>query len=635
MNNREVARLFREVAAAYEIKGEDRFKIRAYEDAADSIERAGSEVRDLWEQGKLDNIPGIGTSLSQHLDELMRTGKVGHFNQVFKHLPMGMFPLLDITGIGPKTAYALAKHLGLTKEESAVSRFREAIRKGKVAEIEGFGADSQSQFLKAINEYERREDRMLLPIATELAERVIAHLSKTLGKGVRIEPLGSLRRRCATVGDVDIAIATSDAPHAIQTFTAFPEWREVLASGKTAARAIHRSDRQVDLKIEPPERFGSLLAHFTGSKEHNVALRELALEKGLSVSEHGITKLTNEQMHKRANKKADKLTNGQIEKSTNRQLKTFKTEEEFYTFLGLQWIPPELRENRGEIEAALRQDQVVQTASAPSLSEELPTSLQTRGGKHDGLPKLIELTDIRGEFHIHSDINVEPSYDLGTSSLRDLCNAAKKLGYEYIAISDHNPSVSRHTEKQVVDIVKRRNEEIDRFVEKNRPSVHLFKSMEIDILPDGRRALPDAALDLLDFSIVSIHSNFSEEPAKQTARVLRALDHPKVKIFGHPTSRQLLEREGVDYDWEKIFTFCQKKGIFMEVNANPQRLDLPDLLIKDAIRHGVKLVINTDSHHESHLSFIRYGVDMARRGWAEKKDIVNTVGYNQVRKLMQ
>lgn len=617
MNNREVARLFREVAAAYVAKGEDWFKVRAYDEAADAIERAGSEVRDLWEQGKVSEIPGIGKALSEHIDELMRTGKVGHFEQAFRNLPKGMFPLLDITGIGPKTAYTLAKQLRLTKEETAVSKLKEAIEKEKVAKIEGFGEDSQQKFLKAIGEFERREDRMLLPVATELAERVAAHLTNSLGKDVRIVPLGSLRRRCATVGDVDIAVATTDSVRAIEAFTSFPEWREVLASGTISARAIHRSGRQVDLKIEPPERFGSLLQHFTGSKEHNVTLRELALTKGYSVSEHGVKKITNVQRHKSTNKEEDKKINRRIDHSINGQLKTFNTEEEFYGFLGLKWIPPELRENRGEIEAAL-----------------LLTKRRDHG-KPNGLPRLVELSDIRGEFHIHSNFNIEPSHDLGTSSLADLVATAKNKGYEYIAISDHNPSVSRHTERQIVDLVKKRNDAINRFVERNKLTVHIFKSMEIDILPDGRRALPDEALELLDFAIVSIHSNFSENPAAQTTRVLRALDHPKVRIFGHPTSRQLLAREGVDYDWEKVFSFCKERHIFMEINANPQRLDLPDMLIKEAIGHGVKLVINTDSHAADHLSFMRFGVDMARRGWAEKKDIVNTLGYNEVARMLR
>lgn len=614
MNNREIARLFREVAAAYVAKGEDWFKVRAYDEAADAIERAGSEVRDLWEQGKVSEIPGIGKALSEHIDELMRTGKVGHFEQAFRNLPKGMFPLLDITGIGPKTALTLAKQLGLSKEETAVRLLKEAIEKGKVSHMEGFGEDSQQKFLKAIGEFERREDRMLLPVATGLAERVIAHLLGGVGKDVRIEPLGSLRRRSATVGDVDIAVATRDAKRTIDVFTSFPEWREVLASGTISARAIHRSGRQVDLKIEPPERFGSLLQHFTGSKEHNVALREFALTKGYSVSEHGIKKLKTQNSLPR--RKAGKL-------------KTFRTEEEFYKFLGLEWIPPELRENRGEIEAALlptkRRDQVIQTL----------TSHQARRGKPNGLPRLVELSDIRGEFHVHSNLNIEPSHDLGRSSLSDLVSTAKKMGYEYIAISDHNPSVSKHTEGQIVDLVKRRNDAIDRFVEKTKPPLHIFKSMEIDILPDGKRALPDAAMALLDFAIVSIHSNFSGAPATQTARVLRALDHPKVKIFGHPTSRQLLAREGVDYDWDKVFSFCKELHIFMEINANPQRLDLPDLLIKDAIRYGVKLVINTDSHAAEHLAFMRFGVDMARRGWAEKKNIVNTMGYNEVARMLR
>lgn len=588
LNNREIAKLFRDVAAAYEVSGVDRFRIRAYEDAADSIERHPSEIHDLWEQGKLGEVPGIGKSLAGHIDELMRTGKAKHFDHVFKNLPQGMFPLLEISGIGPKTAFKLAKQLGLTNSKTAIARFKDALNNGKIAEIEGFGKESQGDFKRSLAEFDRREDRMLLPVATEIAEHVTAYLKKSGVKG-RLEMLGSLRRRCPTVGDVDLAVATGDPKNAIQAFIQFPQWREILAQGPVTARAIHQSGRQVDLKVEPPDRFGSLLQHFTGSKGHNVALRELALAKGYSLSEHGIKKVQSSKLKVKNLKKGDDLLK-------------FSTEETFYRFLGLDWIPPELRENQGEIEAA---------------------------GKRE-LPKLVELSDIKGEFHIHSNIDVEPSHDLGASSVEELIEKAIQLKYQYIAISDHNPSVSKHTQHQMVELVKKRNSQIDRAISssKHKSSIHVFKSMEIDILPDGRLALPDEALALLDFAIVSIHSNFRENRKTQTDRVLRALSYPNVKIFGHPTARQLLEREGIDCEWGAIFEFCKKHHIWLEINGNPQRLDLPDTLIRAATRHKVQFAVGTDSHAVEHLSFMRYGVDVARRGWAESADIVNAVGYN-------
>lgn len=590
MNNREIARLLREIAAVYEVKGgpaggeASRFRIRAYEDAADSIEKSSSEARDLWEEGKLKNIPGIGESLASHLDELFRTGKVRHFDQVKKGVSPAMFPLLEITGIGPKTAYTLAEKLHLRNEKNSIQELKEAIKQGKIAKIEGFGEDSQNKLLEAIGEWSRREDRMLLPEATELAEKIMSYLDD-VPCIEKIEVLGSLRRRAPTVGDIDLAVATNKPGAVIKKFVEFKEWKEILASGVNTARVLHRSGRQVDIKIEPPESFGSLLQHFTGSKEHNVHLRELALKKGMSLSEHGIKTLKGP------------------------SLKKFRTEEEFYKALGMDWIPPELREDQGEIEAGIAKK----------------------------LPQLIKISDIKGDFHIHSNVDIETSHDLGFSALADIVEEAEVLGYSYIAISDHNPSTSKHGKEEVIDLIKRRNDKIDQFIKSrgNNMKISIFKSLEIDILPDGRRAIPDEAMELLDFAIVSVHSNFKSTREAQTARILRALDHQKVRIFGHPTGRKLLEREGIDYDWGKIFEFCKKREILLEINASPQRLDLSDRLVQEAIKRGVKLVIDTDSHEANNMKFMRYGVDVARRGWAEVKDIINTLGYNEVKKLLK
>jgi DNA polymerase (family 10) len=427
-------------------------------------------------------------------------------------------------------------------------------------------------------------------VARELADKVIEYLKNQPGV-LKIEALGSLRRQTALVGDIDIGVAASNPKEIADHFIKFPEFIKILASGDKVCRAVHRTGRQVDLKIEPVESFGSMLQHFTGSKEHNIALREHALKKGMSISEHGI-----------------KASKGPTLHPQGRTLLTYKTEEEFYKALGIKWIPPELRENRGEIEA----------------------------GVENVLPKLIELSDIKGDFHIHSDFDIETSHDLGSSGLIELIESAKKLGYGYIAISDHNPSASRHNDKQIIDLIKRRNEFIDKFLSTrvNDVKINIFKSLEIDISGDGSIAIPDEALELLDFAIVSVHSQFVADEKKQTERILRALAHPKVKILGHPTGRQLLKRNGIKCDWDQIFDYCAKKNIWLEVNGNPFRMDLPDLLIQKAKRLGVKFAIGTDSHASDQMRYMPSGVLQARRGWLEKIDVINALGYNEIKKIL-
>ena len=590
MNNREVAELLGNVAAAYEVLEENPFKIRAYSQAGEVIANLSEDIRGVWEERKLDDVPGVGPAIRSHLDELFRTGKVKHFEEVFEKLPAGMFSLLSVPGVGPKSALKLAKHLGLIKDHNAINRLKKAAEQGEIEKIEGFGKESQEKILAGIEELSRRENKMLLPEAAELAERVAEYLKKS-PQVLRVEMLGSLRRRASLVGDVDLAVLTKNPVATVKHFVGFGEWKQVLAEGGITARAIHRSGRQVDLKTEAPERFGALLQHFTGSKTHNVALREYALSKGMSLSEHGI-----------------RVSKGRTLPRQGPTLKNFKTEEEFYKFLELEWISPELREDRGEIEAA-------------------------RLGR---LPKLVEIGDIKGDLHIHSNINIETSHDLGVSPPAEIVNQAEKMGYEYIAITDHNPSVSKHSKKEIISLIKMRNEKIDEFIRSRGKSmkIRVFKSLEVDILPDGRLAVDNDVLDLLDFAVVSVHSSFRETRADQTRRLIWALGYPKVKILGHPTGRKLLERDGIDCDWGEIFDVCKKKNIFLEVNSNPRRLDLPDDLIRQAIEAGVKLCIGTDSHQVENMILMRYGVDQVRRGWAKRRDIINCLGYNEIVKLL-
>lgn len=571
--------MLRAVAAAFQLKEKpspnDRFRIIAYQRAADAVEHATSETKDLWEEGKLSSVAGVGTAIAGHLDELFKTGKVRHFESVTRGLPPAMFELLKVPGIGAKTAYKLTKELGITKAHGALEKLRKAAERGHIRKIEGFGEQSEKEIADAAQEASERTRRLLLPYASSIAEDVILWLSKN-SHIKQAFPLGSLRRQASTVGDIDIAVASNRPKEAIEHFIHYPKKTKVLEAGEATASLLLPGGVQVDLMVQPPDAFGALLQHFTGSKHHNVGLRTLALKKGLSLSEYGI-------------KRRGRLTK-------------YATEEKFYKAIEMDWIPPELREDKGEFDAALNHK----------------------------LPNLVELKDIKGDFHMHTDVLTEVSHDTGRGSIKDYVGQAEKLGYEYIGISEHNPK-SDLSESKVLEVLKRKK---DRVQKAQSGKVKIFNGLEVDIKPDGGLALPERAFDLLDYAIASIHSSFKGSKEKQTKRVLSALAHPKVKILGHPTGRKLNEREGVDFDWDKIFEFCKKHDKWLEINSWPERLDLPDILVHEAVKRGVKLIINTDSHEISHMRGMRYGVSVARRGWAQKEDIVNTLEYNEIRKLI-
>lgn len=586
MTNLEIAALLRAVAAAYEIKEGNKpntkFRVIAYERAADSIEHATSELYDLWQEGKLDEVPGIGQAIEEHLTELFKTGASSHFMEVLSGLPPAMFEFLNLPGIGAKTAYKLAKELKITKAKSALEKLAHHAQAGRIRAIPGFGEQSEKEIVQSIEGKKGKTRRFLMPYAAEIAKEILEWLKKE--KSVKeAEALGSLRRRVATVGDIDVAVASDKPRETIVHFLAYPKKTRKIESGEHTASIMAPGNVQIDLMVQPPAAFGALLQHFTGSKNHNVALRTYAQKKGISLSEYGIKR--------------------------GKKLYKIATEEEFYKKLGMDWIPPELREDQGELEAALRQAQ----------------------GKPDGLPKLIELGDIKGDLHMHSNLLGETSHDVGADSPEDHLRRARTLGYQYIAFTEHNP---RSTEKEgkILSMLKRKREHIKKL---DGRGLKVFNSLEVDIRPDGSLALPEKAFDLLDYVIVGIHSSFSGTRAAQTKRVMKALAHPKVKIFAHPTARKLQEREEVDLDWEKIFDFCKRQGKILEINSFPDRLDLPDSLVHGAIKHGVKLAISTDSHAVAHMDLMEYGVSCARRGWAQKTDIVNTFSLNKFEKLVK
>jgi DNA polymerase (family 10) len=593
--NQEIARLLRKIAAAYEIKGKSLFRIRAYGRAADAIEHATSEVKDLWDDDKLTSIPGVGSSLAQHLDELFRAGKVKHFEKVMTGLPKSIFPLLDIPGIGPKTALKLVTNLKLTDPETVYDDLALAARKNLISSLEGFGEKSQAEILENLKNFvvkSKRKPRIPLPVAEEIAAKYISYLRKN-PQIKRADPLGSLRRRVATVGDIDLAVMAESGRQAVERFIHYPRVKKVIDAGSKKASVIIKSGHRVDLIVSNKESYGALLQHFTGSKHHNIHLRELALEKGYSLSEHGI----------KLKKKTKKYPVGKVLQ--------FSDEESFYSFLGIDWIPPELREDAGEIEAAMTH----------------------------GLPQLVQKGDIQGDLHVHSNFDLESSHDLGKSSLEELTLAAVKQGYKYIGIADHNPSVSRHSKVEIIDLIKRRNERIDQFLyshenretmSERKPKFTILKLLEVDILADGRLAIPEKAFALLDGAIGAIHSSFSSSRSVMTRRLLNAVTHPQIKIIAHPTGRIIQKREGYELEWEKLFVACLEHDVALEINACPSRLDLPDSLVRDAVKQGVRVCINTDAHSASELALMTYGLDVARRGWVTKKSVVNTWRVNQV-----
>ncbi|MBI3092813.1 MAG: DNA polymerase/3'-5' exonuclease PolX, partial [Candidatus Levybacteria bacterium] len=580
----QIAKLLRNIAAAYTIKDEQkfRFQIIAYQKAADAIANSSSEVRDLLKEAKLDTLPGIGPTIKSHLEELFKTGRVKHFEWVLKNVPPSVFSLIEVPSFGPKKAYRLVKEFNLNNKDSVIDQVLKLAKAGKIAKLDGFGEKSQKDIIRAITEYRLgrgKTSRMVLPFAFEIAEKVISYL-KTSPAVIEAHPLGSLRRMMSTVGDIDIAVSTNKPAEVIKHFISYPYQERIIEKGDTTASILVSGGKQVDLMTQPPQSFGSLLQHFTGSKNHNIRLREYALKKRLSLSEYGIKNRTGE-------------------------IKKYASEKTFYEALGMEWIPPEIREDTGEIELA---------------------------AKHK-LPKLIELNDIKGDLHIHSNFPIEPSHDMGQNSFDEMIKKAIELGYEYIGFSEHNPSLSKHTKQQIYNILRKRKETIEK-LKKAYQKIAIINLLEVDILTNGKLAIDDKAFSLLDAAIVSIHSSFGMNKKEMTKRVLSGLSHPKAKILAHPTGRLLNERPGYELDFAKIFAFCKKNNKALEINGWPTRLDLPDIIVRQAVNEKVKMLIDTDSHALWQMDLMRYGVSVAKRGWASPQDIVNTWGFTKFSKWL-
>lgn len=559
--NKQIAELFRNISAVYQIKNMNSFQIRAYDLAADSVEHASSEIKDLWETDKLDEVPGLGKSLRAYLDELFTTGKVKHFEEVSKEIPDRLFEFLKIPGVGPKTAFKIA--------EAGIDSIFDLERKIESGFLEkkGFTPKGLANILRGIKEYKRKSDRILLPVAGEVARAVIAHLKKHPAV-LQVNTLGSLRRRLATVGDIDISVASEKPAEVIEYFSKTPETSHVVEAGDRTSTIALKNGIRVDLMVQPPELYGNLLQHLTGGKSHNIKFRSLALKKGFSVSDNGVTELKTKKINK------------------------FEKEEEVYDFFNMQTPPPELREDQGEIEAALAHK----------------------------LPDLVRLEDIKGDLHTHS------TWSDGREPIETMVREAKRLGREYIVMSDHSYP-------NLLDFRKRLNE--IEHVNSSVNGIRVISGLEVNINADMTLQVPDNVLAMHEVILVSIHTAFRQPKEEMTKRIITALENPLVNGLCHPTARMLLEREGIDADWEEVFKIAVKLNKIIEINAFPNRLDLPDSLVRLAKSFGVKFSIDTDAHHSSHLDLMEYGVSVARRGWLEKKDVVNTLPLQELRGIIK
>jgi len=566
MKNKELARLFHRIADALEIKGEDSFKVIAYQKASRILEDLTADVKTLADENRLRQVPGIGSGLASKIEEYLRTGKMEKYQEALSGIPEGLLPLLEVQGLGGKTIRLVWKELGV-KDLAGLKR---VIQDGSLAKLRGLGEKRAANILKGIELHERAQERISIFEATIVVEEVLAYLHRS-PKFLRLSPAGSLRRMRETVGDIDILAGgrPKDSQELIAWFTRFPEVVRILSAGETKSSILVTApggQRQVDLRLVDESEYGAALQYFTGSKAHNVKLRGMAKEKGLKISEYGVF---------RGSRKI-----------------AGRTEEEVYRSLGLPLIPPEMREDRGEVELALE-------------------------GR---LPAIVEAADVRGDLHVHSD------WSDGSLSLKELAEAARQMGYEYIAVCDHSRSAA-YAGGLSPERLRRQIREIDK-VNRTLRGVRLLKGVEVDILADGRLDLPDSVLGLLDFVVASVHSGFRKNV---TARMIKAMSNPLVRVIGHPTGRLISGREGYEVNLEKVMEAAREKGTALELNAYFDRLDLHELHLKQAKDKGLRISLGTDTHHPGGLAMMRFGVGIARRAWLAKTDILNCL---PVQKLM-
>ena len=558
IHNADIAAVFEEIADLLEIQGENPFRIRAYRNAARQMEAMGAPAADMVAGGEdLTELPGIGDDLAAKIEEIVKTGKCKALEKLRAKLPPTITTLLKLPGLGPKRVKVLYDKLDI----KTIAQLRAAARAGKIHDLPGFGEKTEATIREALEQHAEAARRFKLAIAAQYAEPLKKYLEQAPGVQ-QVVLAGSYRRFKETVGDIDILVTATAPGKAMDRFTAYDEVKDVLAKGATRATVMLKSGLQVDVRVVEQECFGAALQYFTGSKAHNIEIRRLAQERKLKISEYGVFR-------------GEKRIAGD-------------TEESVYRTVGLPWIAPELRENRGEIEAA-------------------------RAGK---LPRLVERADLRGDLHAHTKATD------GHNTLREMAEAAKAFGLEYLAITEHSRrlTVARGLDPQRL---RRQINEIDRLNEK-LDGITLLKGIEVDILEDGALDLPDEVLSELDLVVGAVHSKFNLPRAKQTERILRAMDHPHFTILAHPSGRLLDARAPYDVDMLKIIRQARGRGCFLELNAHPERLDLLDVHCQMAKDEGVLVAVSTDAHGVQDFNNLIYGVGQARRGWLGKEDVLNT-----------
>lgn len=561
MKNSQVAKVFQDIADLLELKGENVFKTRAYQKAARAIEHYPRELEAMIEEGEdLESIPGVGEAIAKKTAEMVTTGKLAYYENLKAEFPQGITNLLDIPGIGPKTANKLSNELGV----SSVDELERALNDGRVANLFRLGEKTAENILHQIQALRRKDQRIPIGEALPIVEEVIAALGRIPGVK-NLAPAGSLRRFQETVGDIDLMGTADKSKDVIDAFVALPLVRQVLAQGSTKASLIVSGGLQVDLRMVEHDSFGSLLQYFTGSRQHNVSLRERWRKRGLKLSEYGITVVATDKLEK------------------------FATEEDFYDRLGMQYIPPEIREAQGEIEKA----------------------------EQGTIPKLIDLRDIKGDLHTHT------RWSDGHDSIEDLAQAAQDMGYQYIAITEHSAGrgiahgLGVERLRQQIFEIKALNQRLG--------GIHVLTGTEVDIRADGSLDLPHEILTELDIVIAAVHSAMNQSEEKMTQRVVKAIENPDVDVIAHPTCRLIGDREPVAIDLEAVFRAAATHNKIMEINAMPERLDLRDTHAFRARELGVKLAVGTDAHSATHLGLMRFGIGVARRAWCEPHHIINTL----------
>ena len=573
MENREIARLLWETADLMEIAGEDSFRIRSYRNGATAVEGYPERIEDILgdPERKVTDIPGIGKGLSQVLSEIVERGSCDRRDHLLEKFPPTALEFLKIQGLGPKGIALIFEHYRV----STIDELERLCHEQKLRVLPRMGAKLEEKVLRSISQYRQRTGRYLLSYAEGVAQELAAVFHEVRGVEA-VTPAGSLRRGRETVGDLDLLVTGPNPTAVLDRFIAYPSVEEVLSRGENKASAkVGREGLQVDVRALAPESFGAAMQYFTGSKDHNVAVRTRAVKMGFKLSEYGLYRVAD-----------DSKVAGE-------------TEAQIYEALGLGWIPPELRENSGEVEAA----------------------------EQGTLPELVELEQIRGDLHMHT------TETDGRATLAEMAEAGRAHGYEYIAITDHSKALAMANgldEKRAVAFAAQVRE-----INRGEIGIHVFSGLECDILKDGTLDLADDALAELDLVIASVHSHMNLEAAEMTDRLLRALECPHLRILGHPTGRILLHRDPFPFDFERVVAEAVRRGVWLEINASPERLDLSGTLVRTAKSKGARFAISTDAHHPKHLESMRYGVITARRGWLGPSDVMNTLPAKQFAAALQ